>query len=122
MVYFDYFFPNPTMTAGQDEGDLDLHDWTARETEFNILHVWPMRAIPFFANDKPLPRCTEGYTEFWSRFNLSGAAKPIIAADSNLYAGGTFPSTFGLVGTAWREVWLYDAHHDCYRAELDDTA
>lgn len=120
VVDFDYFFPTPMLTA--DDTDLPLYDWVTRETEYHIHIVWNLRAADFIAFDRPLPRCLEGYDQFWERFDLSNAAAPIVTADSNLYAGRTLPSTFGLAGHAWREVWLYDAHHDCYRAELDDAA
>jgi hypothetical protein len=120
VVDFDYFFPTPTMSA--DSTDLFLYDWDSRESLWNIGPAWYPRAIAFLARERSLPRCNEGYTQFWDRFDLSSAAEPIVAADSNLYAGRTFPSTFGRPGDAWSHVWLYDAHHDCYPNQAHDPA
>lgn len=114
VVDCDYFFPDPRlMPDSTSDQELDLYDWSARETPFNIGPVWNDRAALFFLNDLPLPRCNEGYAEFWGRFDLTKAPDPLLACDSNLYAGKVWPSTFGYPAGAWREVWLYDAHHDC---------
>jgi hypothetical protein len=117
---FDYFFPTPTMAV--DSSDVYLYDWDARESPFHIGLAWHFRAAAFIAQGLSLPRCNEGYTQFWDRFDLTTAAEPIIAADSNAYAGRTWPSTFGQAADAWSQVWLFDAHHDCYGAELDQAA
>jgi hypothetical protein len=120
VVDFDYFFPTPTMAA--DQADLPLYDWGSRESPFSIGPAWYFRAAGFLARGRPLPRCDEGYERFWDRFALSTAAEPIIAADSNAYAGCTWPSTFGRSADAWSQVWLFDAHHDCYGTGSDDAA
>lgn len=120
VVDFDYFFPTPTMAA--DQADLSLYDWGSRESSFYVGPAWYFRAVGFLTRGRPLPRCDEGYERFWDRFELSTAAEPIIAADSNGYAGCTWPSTFGKAADAWSQVWLFDAHHDCYGAELNDAA
>lgn len=120
VIDFDYFFPTPTMAA--DSTDLYLYDWDSSEIMYRIGPIWYSRAADFLAHDRPLPRCNEGYTEFWERFELSAAAWPVVAADSNMHAGRTWPSTFGRAADGWSQVWLYDAHHDCYGTELDDAA
>lgn len=104
VVDFDYFFPTPTMAA--DSTDLDLYHWDSRESPFHIGAAWYFRAAGFLARGRPLPRCNEDYARFWQRFDLSKAAEPIIAADSNGYAGCTWPSTFGAPADAWSKKRL----------------
>jgi hypothetical protein len=103
VVDFDYFFPNLS-EAGADH--LGLFDWGHAEIPlYRDGPIWQIRAAQFLCRGLPLPRCETGYREFWRRFRLA-AGTPLWIADSNAYA-----ATLGF-DRQWRQVWLYDAHHD----------
>ena len=123
VIDFDYFFVNPAMT--RDMRQVWAYDWVSNETKWHITEGWYGRAQAFLANDLPLPRCNGDYFEyerFWERFALTeeAAFRYGVACDSNMHAGRFWPRSVGLDADGWREVHLYDAHHDCgYTGEGD---
>lgn len=116
VIDFDYFFPNPLMMAKESRGNAPLlYDWSISESLFTAVDLWPQRAASFLIAGKELPRCNEGYEEFWNRFAFEG--NPVFVSDSNVYAGIVDAFGMGFSEDAWSDVWLFDAHHDCYGSE-----
>lgn len=76
--------------------------------------VWPFRAEAFYRAGITPPRC-EDLDGFWDRFTFTEPEPPLFYADSNLFAGRVTPAHYALfdgAATTWREVHLFDAHHD----------
>ncbi|MFE7114302.1 hypothetical protein ACFU99_02610, partial [Streptomyces sp. NPDC057654] len=115
MIDFDFFFHNPAEgNPAPHRGREALYDWGHAENRWLREAVWTLRAKDFLCDGTDLPRC-EGYEDFWGRFTFTDEIPPLLYADSNLYAGQVTPFHFGLFdlkATAWRDVHLFDAHHD----------
>ncbi|MFF9265824.1 hypothetical protein [Streptomyces longwoodensis] len=119
VVDWDFFFPNPTISANFHEFETPgLYLWDHKETPFHTSPLmWATRASGFLHYGLELPR-VKGWEGFWDRFQFSEDGVVLTYGDSNLHAGRLFPSTFGLdedwgVPDRWTTVSLYDAHHDC---------
>ncbi|MFF2374879.1 hypothetical protein ACFVUW_10905 [Streptomyces xiamenensis] len=112
---FDFFFHNPSEgLPAPHRGPSVLYDWSHAENSLFREAIWPLRAEQFMRAGLELPRC-EGYEGFWDRFTFTSDEPPLFYADSNLYAGRLTPDHFALFdmrGAAWRDVHLFDAHHD----------
>lgn len=108
VIDFDYFFPQPAEIGQDTDG---LYDWGHAETAFLRDMVWPARAATFLAKGLQLPRCVGDYDRFWARFSFTDSCLAWIA-DSNAYAGTLAHPRAVPDGRVWRQVWLFDAHHD----------
>ncbi|MEU6406248.1 hypothetical protein [Streptomyces sp. NPDC046985] len=114
VVDFDFFFHNPFEgLPAPHRGHQGLYDWAHGENHWLREAVWPVRAESFLQAGIEPPRC-EGYERFWERFSFTSDT-PLFYADSNLHAGRLTPRHYALFDvevTAWRDVHLFDAHHD----------
>lgn len=68
--------------------------------------IWHARAAEFIAMDFALPQTSGLEVNFWKRFSFSKDAK-LYHANSNSQAM-SIPESRRI-----KQVWLYDAHHDC---------
>jgi hypothetical protein len=76
--------------------------------------LWYSRAAALQAGGRALPGTSGDETVFWNRFRFDPAAR-LYFADSHAQAAR------GVVRAGVREVWNFDAHHDCgYEGEWDD--
>jgi len=118
MVDWDYFFYNPLYAVDGDHPDFWLYDWGHAERSLFIDHAWPTRASAFFRHGSGLPQ-VEVPPDWWSRFTIAPDAR-VEVSDSNMYSG------IAGGGQDFKNVYLYDAHHDLYRVEtpqeLEDWA
>jgi hypothetical protein len=116
VVDWDFWFRNPLEACDRRAEDTAplLYDWGHRETRFFIHDMWPMRAAAFVRHGLPLPGMEPGWQTFAQRFQLSRRAV-VHYQDSNAGAGLVQAPR----GSRWADVWLYDAHHDCYRSGGD---
>src|SRR5262245_29655343 len=108
VVDWDFWFRNPLEAGDRRDGERDvllLYDWGHREAPFFIEHIWAIRAAAFMRRDLPLPQMEGGWQVFAQRFRFAKRCE-LTYADSNSYAG-LLPRC--------SDVWLYDAHHDCYK-------
>lgn len=109
VVDFDQFFP--AHERPQDDtfpGEWSLFDWGhSEEDPFFYEAIWPIRASAFLRNGKTLPGVDrERMQAFWGRFKFAPHAQ-LLYADSNMYAAHE------TVREGIKNVWLFDAHHDC---------
>ncbi|MGW2425204.1 hypothetical protein ACWC0C_39200 [Streptomyces sp. NPDC001709] len=115
VVDFDFFFHNPYEgIPAPHRGDAALYDWAHGENRWLRETIWPIRAEEFLRAGIQPPRC-EGYEDFWARFTFTSDNPPLFYADSNIYAGRLTPMHFGLFNlktTVWKDIHLFDAHHD----------
>ncbi|GAB2628172.1 hypothetical protein GCM10027168_69870 [Streptomyces capparidis] len=115
-VDFDFFFHNPFEgLPAPHRGDPVLYDWAHAENRLLCETVWAWRAEELLRAGIE-PPCCEGYQHFWQRFTFTSPDPPLFYADSNLYAGLLTPAHYSLFDsktTAWQDVHLFDAHHDC---------
>ncbi|WP_440581246.1 hypothetical protein [Streptomyces sp. PT19] len=116
VVDFDFFFHNPFEgLPAAHRGDPMLYDWAHSEAvPFLQDGIWTFRAEDFYRAGITPPRC-EQLDGFWDRFTFTTASPQLFYADSNLHAGRLTPAHYSLLEpgpTAWREVHLFDAHHD----------
>lgn len=116
VVDWDQFFPNPWGDPEYHGDDELLYDWGHRESPFFIDAIWSSRANGFLMNDVPLPALNGLQDTFWQRFTF--------APDTQLFYGESNSQAVSMEITGnsrqrtFRQVWLYDAHHDSgYRGE-----
>jgi hypothetical protein len=112
VVDWDYFIPigmhNPDGSLSQH---WMLYDWGHRESALFIEALWPARAAGFMRLNLPLPTTTGEEKDFWKRFSFSRKAT-VGYADSNAWAASPMVTGLGRRARQWKNVWLYDAHHD----------
>lgn len=109
VVDWDHFFYNPLEQRSPNMSEVSLYDWGHGESPLFINGlVWSIRAVGFQRSGLELPGANERWRTFWERMRISPDAT-LHYADSNAYAG-TLHADGG-----WDSVWLFDAHHDCYR-------
>lgn len=111
-VDWDFFFPRPDESPGHTVNDVLLYDWGHREAAFFLGPVWTIRAGSFLAHDLPLPRVNDEWQHFWQRFTFSPRCR--------LYYGESHARAVSIpLERSVREVWNYDAHHDCGYSQED---
>lgn len=131
VIDWDNFFAQP-----YEGGDDSLYpyvehaswyfDWSHAENPlFTGPVLWTDRAAtlhaaepaPGYEQPIPLPTVNTWWQRFSDRFQYADEAR-LYVADSNAFAGLVRPED----NTAWDDVWLYDAHHDCgYNINSYDT-
>jgi hypothetical protein len=110
VVDWDYFFENKMEAGRTSDPTIWLYDWghsEARKSDW----LWPIRAAGFLQHDLPLPGVAVPQ-DWWSRFRIKPGST-LFLADSNMYAGIVRPPG----GWSFDNVWLFDAHHDCYTVQ-----
>lgn len=102
---WDYF----TVTEGQaaNAENYLMYDWGHSERWAEGLQavIWMLRAQAFERMGMPLPTTSGQELTFWPRFTFSPGAK-LWLGDSHVVGAEAARECF-------REVWNFDAHHDC---------
>jgi hypothetical protein len=108
VVDFDYFFPVVERASDSKfPHEWLLYDWNHCEAKFYIeKFLWTIRAEAFVRRGVELPKTSGLEQTFWQRFKISPKAK-LFYADSNVYAADF------CVRRKVKELYLFDAHHDC---------
>jgi hypothetical protein len=112
VVDWDYFFYNPLYAVDGHDPRFWLFDWGHREDTMFRDHIWPMRGAAFLSHGMELPG-VQVPENWWARFNIADDAVCEVS-DSNMYSGVVDG------GRVFKHVWLFDAHHDCYRIKTEE--
>lgn len=103
-VDWDFFFPLPRI----EDPAWQLYDWSHQDSgTFWHETVWSLRAGEFLSRGLPLPGTTGVERNFWNRFRFQPGSR-LYLSDSHAYGAHE-----QLRRKPIREVYNFDAHHDC---------